>query len=353
MVAGDPVDAGTTVSPEDLAAAVGAAGRSDDVDALVVVFVPPLAISGTAHAVALRQVVVRPGQAGGHAPSSATQGILGRARRPGPDGQPDRGAVPSYPTPERAVAALGRAVRYSRWRTAPPGEMVRPAGHRRAGRAGARRAARRRASSTSSTTTSASRSCAATASRCCRSGAPAAPRRPSLLANELGFPVAIKATAPQWRHRVDGAGVRLMVITHQGARQAFADLSRASGRDEVYVQRMGPPGTSCVFALLDDPSFGSLLSFGLSGHGLRAARRPRVPAVAAVDGRRGRADPRAPGGAAAVRLPRRAAGPAGRAGRPRAAAEPAGRGPARGPVAGAGPGAGRAGRRRRVRVAGS
>ena len=64
---------------------------------------------------------------------------------------------------------------------------------------------------------------------------------------------------------MDGAGVRLMVVTHQGARQAFADLSRASGRDEVYVQRMAPPGTACVFALLDDPSFGSLLSFGLSG----------------------------------------------------------------------------------------
>ena len=82
---------------------------------------------------------------------------------------------------------------------------------------------------------------------------------------ELGFPVAIKATAEQWRHRVDGAGVRLMVITHQGARQAFADLSQASSRDEVFVQKMGPPGTSCTFALLDDPTFGSLLSFGLSG----------------------------------------------------------------------------------------
>ena len=56
-----------------------------------------------------------------------------------------------------------------------------------------------------------------------------------------------------------------MVITHQGARQAFADLSEASSRDEVIVQEMGPPGTSCTFALLDDPSFGSLLSFGLAG----------------------------------------------------------------------------------------
>ena len=198
-------------------------------------------MSGTAHAEALRQAVVRPGQTGGHARSSATQGILAEHAVPGPDGATGpRRRCRATRTPERAVAALGRAVRYARWRTAPPGEMVRPAGHRRAGRAGAGRAPPRRASSTSSTTTSASRCCAATASRCCRSGGPTARRRPSPLANELGFPVAIKATAPQWRHRVDGAGVRLMVITHQGARQAFADLSRASGRDEVLRPANGP-----------------------------------------------------------------------------------------------------------------
>jgi hypothetical protein len=84
-------------------------------------------------------------------------------------------------------------------------------------------------------------------------------------AHELGFPVAIKVVSEQWQHRVDNAWVRLTVITDQGARQAFADLTRASGRTEVYVQKMGSPGTPCVFALIDDPTFGSLLSFGLSG----------------------------------------------------------------------------------------
>jgi hypothetical protein len=33
----------------------------------------------------------------------------------------------------------------------------------------------------------------------------------------------------------------------------------------VYVQRMAPKGVSCVLEVVDDPSFGSLLSFGLSG----------------------------------------------------------------------------------------
>jgi len=42
-------------------------------------------------------------------------------------------------------------------------------------------------------------------------------------------------------------------------------LTQLSGGDEVYVQRMAPKGVSCVLEIADDPSFGSLLSFGLSG----------------------------------------------------------------------------------------
>src|SRR5204863_7622209 len=36
--------------------------------------------------------------------------------------------LPSYRTPERAAQALARVTRYARWRTAPRGEFVRPAG---------------------------------------------------------------------------------------------------------------------------------------------------------------------------------------------------------------------------------
>jgi hypothetical protein len=38
-----------------------------------------------------------------------------------------------------------------------------------------------------------------------------------------------------------------------------------SGVDDVYVQRMAPKGTACAVGMRDDPSFGTLVSFGLSG----------------------------------------------------------------------------------------
>jgi acyl-CoA synthetase (NDP forming) len=77
--------------------------------------------------------------------------------------------------------------------------------------------------------------------------------------------VVLKAVGDRWRHRTDLVGVSLDVGTSGGVRRAHADIARLTGSGEVYVQRMAPKGVSCVLEVVDDPSFGSLLSFGLSG----------------------------------------------------------------------------------------
>ena len=166
------------------------------------------------------------------------------------------------------MAALARVTRYARWRTAPVGEYVRPAGIDVQGARTLVDAALLHSPGSASTTLDdtdqvALLGCYGIAMLPFRRAT--SPAETVEAAIELGFPVAIKALDARWRHRADGAGVRLTVVTHQGARQAFTDLARLSGRDEVYVQRMGAPGTACVFELIDDPSFGSVVSFGLSG----------------------------------------------------------------------------------------
>jgi acyl-CoA synthetase (NDP forming) len=75
----------------------------------------------------------------------------------------------------------------------------------------------------------------------------------------------LKALAERWRHRTDLVGVRLDLHTETGVRRGYAELAELTGQAEVYVQRMAPKGVSCVLEIVEDPSFGSLLSFGLSG----------------------------------------------------------------------------------------
>lgn len=261
-LAAAPVDVGTAARPEELAAAVAAALGSG-ADALVVVFVPPVATPGAAYARALRGAVV-----GAEQPVVAVflaaEGVPAELAVPGPDGAPGRGSVPSYPSPERAVAALARVSRYASWRSGPVGEFVVPDGVQtdRARELVAELAptVRRELADADMLRLLACYGITVTDFR--RAATPGAAEA---AAEELGYPVAVKAVGDRWRHRTDHVGVRLDIVTATGVDRAVAELTRLTGQDEVYVQRMSPKGISCVLEVVDDPSFGSLLSFGLSG----------------------------------------------------------------------------------------
>ncbi len=111
---------------------------------MIVVYVPPVATAGLAHAAALRGAA-----AGARIPVLTTflavEGLPDQLAVIGEDGVAGPGSVPSYRSPERAVAALAHAVRYAAWRAAPVGgipvlggldrdaarSLVRPVGCRR------------------------------------------------------------------------------------------------------------------------------------------------------------------------------------------------------------------------------
>jgi acyl-CoA synthetase (NDP forming)/RimJ/RimL family protein N-acetyltransferase len=267
-LAGVPVDVGAAAGPEVLADAVRAELRRDDVDALVVVFVPPLSIPGAAYARALREAA---GDEGRDKPIVstflATEGIPAELAVPGADGSPARGSIPSYPSPERAVLALARATRYAQWRAAPKGHLVRPDGLDPAAARGIVDAV---LSGVGDGLVELSDEDAVRLLSCY--GIEIVPHRvvtspddAVAAAQELGYPVAVKATGERWWRRPDLEGVRLDLATPEAVRAAFADLSALADVVHVYVQRMAPKGLDCSIGLQDDPSFGTLVSFGLSG----------------------------------------------------------------------------------------
>lgn len=264
-LAGDPVDVGASAGPEEFADAVASSIRREDVDALIVVFVPPLTVPGTAYARALRHVV-----AGLDATERkpivstflAAEGIPEELAVPGRGGAPGRGSIPSYPSPERAALALARAARYARWRAAPQGEFVDLQGtDPEAARAIVAGAAGR----TELDDGEVERLLACYGIEIVPYVRVSDVDSAVKASAELGFPVALKATGERFWRRTDLAGVRLDLATEDAVRAAYADLREVSGVDDVCVQRMAPKGTACAIGLQDDPSFGTLVSFGLSG----------------------------------------------------------------------------------------
>jgi acyl-CoA synthetase (NDP forming)/RimJ/RimL family protein N-acetyltransferase len=267
-LAGAAVDVGASAGPDVLAAAVREQLGSDEVDALVVVFVPPLSIPGAEYARALRDAA---DEMGGSKPIVstflATEGIPAELAVRAADGAPARGSIPSYPSPERAVLALARATRYATWRSAPQGELVRPGG---IDVDAARELVETRLAGVDDGLVELTDAEAVRLLSCY--GIEIAPHvavtsadEAVAAAEELGYPVAVKATGERWWRRPDLEGVRLDLATAEAVRAGFADLAELTEVADVYVQRMARKGIGCSIGLRDDPSFGTLVSFGLSG----------------------------------------------------------------------------------------
>ncbi|PSM38177.1 acyl-CoA synthetase [Streptomyces dioscori] len=87
-------------------------------------------------------------------------------------------------------------------------------------------------------------------------------------AESLGYPVALKTTAPHLRHRADLGGVRLDLADEEQLRRAYAELTSLFGEPEELrpvVQAMAPRGVDTVVRAVIDPAAGAVLSFGLAG----------------------------------------------------------------------------------------
>ncbi len=87
-------------------------------------------------------------------------------------------------------------------------------------------------------------------------------------AERLGYPVALKTTAPRLRHRTDLGGVRLDLADEGDLRRAFSELHARLGPPAELmpvVQAMAPRGVDTVVRAGTDPAAGAVLSFGLAG----------------------------------------------------------------------------------------
>ncbi|MCM6774279.1 GNAT family N-acetyltransferase [Nocardia sp. CDC159] len=265
LTVGEPTDLGPRADPADYLAAVAAAARDPQVDALIVIFAPPVPVSIAAFAEAIRA-----GAEGGAKPVLTTfvaeHGMPNLLAVRGDGGMIERGSIPSYPEPERAARALGRVRRYADWRTRPVSTVVRPAG---LDTEGARELVGQWMSRAPEGgwlgDLDAARLLACYGVRVVEFREVRDPEAAVAAAEELGYPVAAKATGELWRLRPDLTGVRLDLWRPSAVRRGYEDLAALSGNEVVHIQKMATKGLGCVLRVQDDPSFGSVISFGLSG----------------------------------------------------------------------------------------
>lgn len=180
--------------------------------------------------------------------------------------------IPAYPAAERAVRALADAVQYAQWRreAAEPGKVP-EAIDAAIDEKGAAALIGGLLTRGQGLTLGSEETCEllGTYGIQVHRALPATTADAAVqAAATLGYPVALKATAPHLRHRADLGGVRLDLADEEQLRRAYAELTELFGTpDELrpVVQGMAPRGVDTVIRAVIDPAAGAVLSFGLAG----------------------------------------------------------------------------------------
>jgi len=255
----NPVDMIASAGPSEYRACLEALLDEPGLDALLVIFIPPLVTPSTEVAKVLSETL---------ADRATFRGPIAAVF---PDAQSDlvtisageRG-VPVYDFPESAVAALSAAARYGTWRATPAGHRVptdidrnaldqvlaeNPAGW---------------LSQTDVARLLGAAGIAVTPSRLGHS-----PEEAVAAAVAFGRPVAIKVAEPAILHKSDVGGV-LLNIEPEKAAAAYARLAERLSAHGVAltaasVTPMAPRGVEVIAGITNDPVFGPLVAFGSGG----------------------------------------------------------------------------------------
>ncbi|MBK3564911.1 bifunctional GNAT family N-acetyltransferase/acetate--CoA ligase family protein [Streptomyces sp. MBT62] len=291
-----PVDLTTAATAADFHRALSGALADDSCDAVVVTAIPAVgegpaedaalaeALRSAAETVPGKPVLVVHVELGGlaaalsAATSTAPRAVSRREDSPRSEDRPPSaaqasegvGLIPAYPAAERAVRALAEAVKYAQWRreSVDPGRVPEYEDIDEKGAAGLIGGLLARGQGLTLGVDETCELLGRYGVDVHRALPAPTPEAAAEAARTLGYPVALKATAPHLRHRADLGGVRLDLADEDQLRRAYAELGELFGKPEELrpvVQRMAPRGVDTVVRAVIDPAAGAVLSFGLAG----------------------------------------------------------------------------------------
>jgi acetyl coenzyme A synthetase (ADP forming)-like protein len=261
----NPVDMIASATPAQYARTIEAVGADANIDAVVVIYIPPLVTAPTEIAQAIaRGAGTVPAQKPVLTVFMSSQGA------PGALNAGVRGSLPAYPFPENAALALAAAVRYGRWRARPRGTplTLSPFVH------SAVRAVIDRVLATAAGPLWLPPGELATVLQAV--GIPLAlaeqttPAEARATAERLGYPLVAKVVSPDVVHKSDVGGVILGLDTPEAVAAAVETLGGRMQQigarlDGILLQRQVSSGIEALVGVTTDPLFGPLLVCGLGG----------------------------------------------------------------------------------------
>ncbi len=261
----NPIDMIASATAEQYARTIEIVGQDPNVDALIVVFVPPLVTTADEIAAAVAKSAAT---VPAHIPVLTV--FLASKGAPPMLSTGGRGRLPSYAFPENAARALSAALKYHRWRERPLGEVLRLSDSQRS-------EARRIVQASLESRPGPHWLEATDVGDLLRVAGIdmadlriARPEEAAVVAADMGFPLVAKAVAQGLVHKTDVGGVALNLrssedVTIAVARMRESLVKAGFALESVLLQRQVEGGLEALVGVVVDPTFGPLILCGIGG----------------------------------------------------------------------------------------
>jgi acetyltransferase len=266
----NPIDMTAEASAEQYRQALEILARYDGIDIVVVIFIPPILTQAEVVANVIRELAPEFRRRG----KTLVASFMGSRSAGIEYDSGGGGCIPLFAFPERTAGALARAYEYSQWLQRPKGMVPKLTGVNKekadevvasALKQSSTRPLWLEASSVSDLLNSYGIKVAVSKSAQTAEDA-------ARVAEEIGFPVAVKLLSDKIIHKTEVGGVILSCCSSGEVKQAFNQirerlegLGRADEMQGVTIQQMISEGIEVIVGLTQDPSFGSLIMFGMGG----------------------------------------------------------------------------------------
>ncbi len=258
----NPVDMIASAGPDEYRACLAELMASDELDAVIAIYIPAAPGGAEAVAGAIAEVAQQ------HAGDKPLLTVFMSSA-----GTPDQLAqgeskVPAYPFPEPAAAALAAAANYGDWLRRPEGSLPR---FDDVDQAAAQRAVRQALEHLPEDggwldPPATEQVLEAYGLRLAASDVAASEDEAVEIATRIGGSVVLKVIAETALHKSDVGGVALDVEGEQAVREAYRQVwSAVDDPEGVLVQEFVTGGHEVIVGMTEDPNFGPLLVFGLGG----------------------------------------------------------------------------------------
>ena len=259
----NPVDMVASASSSDYAHTIRSVAIDPNVDALIVIFIPPMVLRPEEVAGEILQAAR---DLGGRIPILSTFMASHGSPEILSDGQ---SRIPSYPFPEAAASALARAVQYGRWLATPQGEVPNFPDVRRED-AAAIVAHALRAGERWLNPDEIENLLGCYGIQLVKTLRVVTPKEAGQVAEELGGQIVLKAVVPGLVHKTEAGAVRLALTgieeTERAGEEMLKQLESAGLKGAGFIiQPMVPSGIEMLVGVTHDPVFGPIMVCGAGG----------------------------------------------------------------------------------------